>query len=162
MTANDLCPCGSGNPYQKCCEPFIIGAEIPATAEALMRSRYVAYSQQNNQYILDTWHSSTKSDDTKPAEDPDVQWIGLKILHTEEGGPNDDRGVVEFRARCRIKGEAGGLDERSEFIKENGRWYYVDGFAISPQKTAHLKVGRNEPCPCGSGKKYKKCCGKAA
>ena len=162
MTANDLCPCGSGNPYQKCCEPFITGAEIPATAEALMRSRYVAYSQQNNQYILDTWHSSTKSDDTKPAEDPDVQWIGLKILHTEEGGPNDDRGVVEFRARCRIKGEAGGLDERSEFIKENGRWYYVDGFAISPQKTAHLKVGRNESCPCGSGKKYKKCCGKAA
>jgi SEC-C motif-containing protein len=162
MTASNLCPCGSGKAYKKCCEPFISGAEIPPTAEALMRSRYVAYTQHNNQYILDTWHSSTRPDDPTPAEDRNVEWIGLKILSTEAGAPGDDRGVVEFRARCRVKDNAGGLDESSEFIKENGRWYYVDGATIKPQKTAHLKVGRNDPCPCGSGKKYKKCCGKAA
>jgi len=162
MTASDLCPCGSGIPYKKCCEPYISGKEIPPTAEKLMRSRYVAYSQQNNQYILDTWHSSTKPDIPNPAEDPHVKWIGLKILNTDMGGPNDTKGFVEFRARCRVKGEAGGLDEASEFVKEDGRWYYVDGSAISPQKNAETKVGRNDPCPCGSGKKYKKCCGKAA
>ena len=162
MSSNDLCPCGSEKPFAQCCEPFITGVETPATAEALMRSRYVAYSQQNNQYIIDTWHQSTRPDDPKPAEDRDVVWTGLQILSTEQGGPDDERGVVEFRASCRVKGEAGGLDERSDFIRENGRWYYVDGSTIKPQKTAHLKVGRNDPCPCGSGKKYKKCCGKAA
>ena len=162
MTASDLCPCCSGKPYKECCEPFILGKEIPSTPELLMRSRYVAYSQQNNQYILDTWHSSTRPDIPNPAEDGNVEWIGLKILSTNLGGPKDTKGFVEFRARCRVKGEAGGLDEASEFVKEDGRWYYVDGSAISPQKNNEAKVGRNDPCPCGSGKKYKKCCGKAA
>jgi len=162
MTASDLCPCCSGKSYSECCEPFISGKKIPPTAEMLMRSRYVAYSQQNNQYIIDTWHSSTRPEDPRPAEDPTVQWIGLKILSTDLGGPDDTKGHVEFRARCRIKGEAGGLDEASDFIKEDGRWYYVDGSAIKPQKNVSGKVGRNDPCSCGSGKKYKKCCGKAA
>lgn len=162
MTASDLCPCCSGAPYKKCCEPYISGKEIPLTAEKLMRSRYVAYSQQNNQYILDTWHSSTKPDIPDPAEDKNVEWIGLKILSTDMGGPNDTKGYVEFRARCRVKGEAGGLDEASEFVKEDGRWFYVDGSTIQPQKNSEAKVGRNDPCPCGSGKKFKKCCGKAA
>ena len=162
MTASDLCPCCSGNTYKKCCEPFISGKEIPPTAEQMMRSRYVAYSQQNNQYILDTWHSSTKPDIPNPAEDSNVEWTGLKILSTDMGGPNDNKGYVEFRARCRVKGEAGGLDEASEFTKEDGRWYYVDGSAIQPQRNSEEKVGRNDPCPCGSGKKYKKCCGNSA
>ena len=161
MATNDLCPCCSGIPYKKCCEPFISGEKIPPTPEALMRSRYVAYSQQNNQYILDTWHSSTRPDIPNPAEDPNVQWIGLKILSTDMGGPNDSKGYVEFRARCRVKGEAGGIDEASEFIKEGDRWFYVDGTTIKPQKNPDNKVGRNDPCPCGSGKKYKKCCGKS-
>jgi len=162
MTASDLCPCCSGISYKKCCEPYISGKEIPPTAEKLMRSRYVAYSQQNNQYILDTWHSSTRPDIPNPAEDRNVEWIGLKILSTDMGGPDDTKGYVEFRARCRVKGEAGGLDEASEFVKEDGRWFYVDGSTIQPQKNSGSKVGRNDPCPCGSGKKYKKCCGKAA
>ena len=159
MTSSELCPCGTEKPYSQCCEPYILGEKIPATAETLMRSRYTAFSQQNNQYIIDTWHKSTLPDDPKPAEDPNVQWIGLKIIRTEAGDINDDRGVVEFRARCRIKGEAGGLDESSEFVKEDGRWFYVDGSAIQPEKTRHNKVGRNDPCSCGSGKKFKKCCG---
>jgi len=162
MTSSDLCPCGSGKKYSTCCEPFISGRELPANAESLMRSRYVAYSQKNNQYILDTWHASTRPDDPTPAEHYNVEWLGLQILGTEHGGENDERGIVEFRARYRVKGKTSGLDESSEFIKENGRWYYVDGTTIKPQLTSHLKIGRNDPCPCNSGKKYKKCCGKAA
>jgi len=162
MTTSDLCPCGSGNSYEKCCEPYLTGRSHPPSAEQLMRSRYVAYSQKNNQYILDTWHPSTRPDDATPAEHYDVEWRGLQILGTELGKAGDERGIVEFRARYRAKGETGGLDESSEFIKEDGRWYYVDGSTIKPQKSSHLKVGRNEPCPCNSGKKFKKCCGKAA
>ena len=161
MTSNELCPCCSEKPYSQCCEPYILGEKIPPTAEALMRSRYVAFSQQNNQYIIDTWHKSTLPDDPTPAEDKHVSWIGLKIIRTEAGGPGDDRGVVEFRARCRIKGNAGGLDECSEFVKEDGRWFYVNGSSIQPEKNPNAKVGRNDPCPCGSGKKFKKCCGAA-
>lgn len=154
------CPCCSGKPYASCCEPYLTGKSVPATAEALMRSRYVAYSQQNNEYILQTWHPSTRPDIPNPAANDNVSWTGLEILRTEDGKENDSKGIVEFRARCRIKDQAGGLDEASEFVKEDGRWFYVDGSSIQPVKTRHLKVGRNDPCSCGSGKKYKQCCGR--
>jgi len=162
MATSDLCPCGSNLPYNSCCGPFIAGQALPDSAEKLMRSRYVAYSQKNNQYILDTWHTSTRPDDPTPADSYNVDWLGLTILNTEHGGNKDERGIVEFRARYRVKDKVSGLDESSEFVKENGRWYYVDGTTIKPQKTSHLKVGRNDPCPCNSGKKYKKCCGASA
>jgi len=162
MTSSDICPCGSGKNYVDCCEPFITGRELPRSAESLMRSRYVAYGQKNNQYILETWHTSTRPDDPTPAEHYNVEWLGLQILGTEQGTDHDNRGIVDFRARYRVKGKTSGLDESSEFIRENGRWYYVDGTTIKPQVTRHLKTGRNDPCPCNSGKKFKKCCGKSA
>jgi len=159
MNINNQCPCGSDTPQEQCCDPYLKGQAIPPTAEALMRSRYVAYTQNNNEYIIETWHASTRPEDTNPADDSNVEWLGLQILRTEDGTPDDNKGIVEFRARCRVKGEAGGVDEASEFVKENGRWFYVDGFSIQPVKTRHLKIGRNDPCSCGSGKKYKRCCG---
>jgi len=161
MTMKNQCPCGSDNPQEQCCEPYLSGEAIPPTAETLMRSRYVAYTQNNNEYIMATWHHSTRPEDAKPADDRNVEWLGLQILRTENGGPDDSKGIVEFRARCRVKGEAGGVDEASEFVKEDGRWFYVDGFSIQPVKTRHLKIGRNDPCSCGSGKKYKRCCGQS-
>ena len=153
---NDTCPCHSGKEFNHCCRPYIEGQSNAPTAEALMRSRYVAYAQNNAEYILKTWHESTR-----PEQDPTdekVHWIGLQILRTEDGMENDERGLVEFRARCRIKGQSAGIDEASEFIKENGRWFYVDGSTIQPVRS-ESKQGRNDPCACGSGKKYKKCCG---
>ncbi|WP_455206150.1 YchJ family metal-binding protein [Kaarinaea lacus] len=161
MTANSLCPCGSKLPYDDCCKPYIAGSKDAPTAEALMRSRYVAYAQKNDDYIIKTWHESTRPEDEKPTDTP-ADWIGLTILRTENGLEKDNEGLVEFRARCRIKGQAGGIDEASQFVKENGKWFYVDGSTIQPVRTRDNKVGRNDPCPCGSGKKYKKCCGKAA
>jgi len=84
-------------------------------------------------------------------------------LATEGGEAGDDEGFVEFRA---VFSEAGGEDmahtERSRFVKEGDRWYYVDGLLPTPvtYRREEEKVGRNDLCPCGSGKKYKKCCGK--
>lgn len=153
-----LCPCCSGTNYGQCCEPYITGTQEAPTAEALMRSRYVAYTQNNNDYLLATWHESTRPKDDLPA-DENINWCNLEILTTEDGTENDHTGVVEFRAKCRVKGESAGLDEASDFVKEEGRWYYVDGRSIQPVRTRQQRVGRNEPCPCGSGKKYKKCCG---
>ena len=159
MTVNTetQCPCGSKNSYTDCCEPYIQGKSTPATAETLMRSRYVAYTRNDNDYLFATWHSSTR-----PSENPaneKLQWRGLEIISTEAGGENDDRGVVEFRAKCRVNEESAGLDESSEFVKEDGKWYYVDGGSIQPIRSRENRVGRNDPCPCNSGKKYKKCCG---
>ena len=122
-----------------------------------MRSRYVAYTIRDNDYLLKTWHASTRPEEL-PAADDNVTWTGLQILATQDGLEHDHQGVVEFRAKCRVDGNASGLDEASDFVKEDGRWFYVDGHAISPVKSN--KIGRNDPCPCGSGKKYKKCCGK--
>jgi SEC-C motif-containing protein len=161
MNAESLCPCGSNLNYEQCCGPYIQGSKDAPTAEALMRSRYVAYAQKNDDYILKTWHDSTRPEDAHPTQS-NATWIGLTILRTEGGQENDTDGVVEFRARCRIKDEAAGVDEASQFVKEDGKWYYVDGAPIQPVRTRDSKVGRNDPCPCGSGKKYKKCCGKAA
>ena len=154
---DSLCPCGSGKNYEDCCAPYLRGEVIPPTAEATMRSRYVAYTQKDNDYLLKTWHESTRPQDEPPVGDEDVVWTGLEILRTEDGLEYDHQGVVEFRAKCRVNGDAGGLDEASDFVKENGQWFYVDGRGISP--VTSQKVGRNDPCPCGSGKKYKKCCG---
>lgn len=159
MSDNERCLCGSGSRYKHCCQPYIRGENDAPTAEALMRSRYVAYATKNNEYILRTWHESTRPD-KKDIIDDTTEWIGLQILSTEGGLVNDSKGIVEFRARCRVKDEVAGLDESSEFSKENGQWYYVDGFSVKPIRTRENKVGRNEPCPCGSGTKFKKCCGR--
>lgn len=124
-----------------------------------MRSRYVAYTQTNNDYLLKTWHVSTRPAEQLPAVQG-IDWRSLTILRTEQGQENDSHGIVEFRAKCRVDGEAAGVDEASEFLKEDdGLWYYVDGAGISPVRTRDNRVGRNDPCPCGSGKKFKKCCG---
>jgi len=158
MSDQNTCPCGSGFLPVECCQLYISGDKVAPTAEALMRSRYVAYASNNNEYILQSWHPSTRPKETELI-DNDTEWTGLEILNTQAGLENDSKGIVEFRARCKIKGQSAGLDESSEFIREDGIWYYVDGSSIQPIRTRDKKVGRNEPCPCGSGKKYKRCCG---
>ena len=119
------CPCGSGLKYTECCGRFIAGDETPQTAEALMCSRYTAYTKSDFDYLLATWHSSTRPDNLD--EKSSQQWIGLKILHTEAGQTDDSEGVVEFIARYKINGRAFRLHEISHFVKEGGRWFYVEG-----------------------------------
>jgi SEC-C motif-containing protein len=120
----ERCPCLSGNPYDECCGPLHAGAPAP-TAERLMRSRFSAFALGLPRYLLDSWHPSTR-----PASldlDPEQRWTRLDILATRSGGPFDSSGTVAFRAWWRSDTERGILEETSEFVRESGRWYYVDG-----------------------------------
>lgn len=160
MTTN-VCPCGSGRAFAECCEPYLSGAQAPATAERVMRSRYTAFAVGNVDYLQETLTPETRGDfDRAHVEDwaKNSEWLGLDIRSTEAGGPDDVEGWVEFVARFRYAGEERMHHESSRFLKRDGRWYYHDG-TMGPRPRRVEKVGRNDPCPCGSGKKYKKCCG---
>ena len=158
------CPCGLPKPYEQCCRPYILEKDFAPTAEALMRSRYSAYVMGQIQYIAKT-HLETGQDDfdveaaRKWSEESD--WKGLEIVQVEKGGPKDEEGVVEFMASYISEGVLHKHHERSHFIKADGKWLYKEGDIVtaSPVRRSQPKVGRNDPCPCGSGKKYKKCCG---
>jgi SEC-C motif-containing protein len=159
------CPCTSGRTFADCCEPFLTGKARPATAEALMRSRYSAYATQRIDYIADTDHPSRRAEfDRKAATEWSTrsEWLGLEVGAIEAGGPDDDDGVVEFTARFRLDGKEHRHRERATFARVDRHWTYLDG-AAPPQKPFVKDapaVGRNDLCPCGSGKKHKKCCGK--
>jgi len=159
------CYCGSGREWESCCGPLISGEKPAETAEALMRSRYSAYAVGAIDYLGETLHPEHRADwdpdaTAKWAEQSD--WTGLEIRATERGGPDDQEGIVEFVALFSENGQPKQHIERSRFRRHEGRWYYVDGDTPKPQTQRHTgpKVGRNDPCPCGSGKKYKKCCGR--
>jgi SEC-C motif-containing protein len=128
--ATPACPCGSGKPFAACCEPCLRGNASAPTAEALMRSRYTAYTLGDEPYLLATWHPSTRPAHLKLAEGADAgaqpQWIGLKVKshHVED----EFHASVDFVARYRINGRAHKLEELSRFLKENGRWYYLSAY----------------------------------
>ena len=119
------CPCGSGAPYEACCQVFVSGAATAPTAEKLMRSRYSAFVRQETQYLLDSWHPQTRP--SRVRLDAGQKWIGLAIKSTEAGGEADSAGVVEFVARFKVAGKGHRLHERSRFEQIDGRWYYLDG-----------------------------------
>jgi SEC-C motif-containing protein len=128
-----------------------------------MRSRYAAFVEGAIDYLVDTHHPSTRGSVERAAIarwSRDSEWLGLDVIATERGGVADDEGVVEFRARYRQGGATLAHHERSTFRRLDGRWYYLDGEQVrSALATRGPKVGRNDPCPCGSGRKFKKCCG---
>ncbi|WP_374473945.1 YchJ family protein [Arenimonas sp.] len=119
----EACPCGRGD-YAHCCGPLHAGSPAP-DAEALMRSRYSAYALHLADYLLATWHPSTRPATLAFDEQPPLCWLGLDVKrHAADG----DRAVVEFVARYRQGGgSAGRMRETSRFLREGGRWYYVDG-----------------------------------
>lgn len=115
------CPCGSGLAYDECCGPVVRNERSADTAEELMRSRYTAYALGDVDHVFRSWHPTTRPDELDQL--PRVDWTGLEIVETVDGGPGDDHGVVEFRASY-----AGGvLHERSRFTRRAGRWVYLDG-----------------------------------
>ena len=127
-----LCPCGNANKeYTDCCARYLNGREDAATAEALMRSRYTAYTFENEGYLLSTWHPSTRPDSLKLADGPHKKWLGLRVSRHEQTGENHS--VVEFVARYKVGGRAHRLHEISRFVRESGRWFYVDG--VTPPET---------------------------
>ncbi|HYD32833.1 MAG TPA: YchJ family protein [Azospirillaceae bacterium] len=161
------CPCGSGRALDACCGPYLDGAVQAPTAEALMRSRYSAFSVGKIDYLKETLLPETQDDfnrDEVAEWAASSQWKGLEVRSVEGGGEGDDEGKVEFIARFKMAGKDYTHHEVGRFGKRDGRWYYVDGeIGARPQAPRTVtKIGRNDPCTCGSGKKYKKCCGAAA
>lgn len=158
------CPCGSQKSFQSCCAPYLKGEAQPKTAEALMRARYTAFAKADVAYIVETHWPAKRSE----VSEPDVkrwaessEWKGLKIVNTVKGQEGDTTGQVEFIAHYRQQDTDVEHHENAEFKVQNGKWYFVDGKMVGPEplKREGDKIGRNDPCSCGSGKKYKKCCG---
>ncbi|MBL4613944.1 MAG: YchJ family protein [Magnetovibrio sp.] len=157
------CPCNSGKDFDTCCGPILDGSVKSDTAEALMRSRYTAHVKGNFEHVANTHAPEAQASynvSAAKAQSKKTKWVGLEITETIDGGPDDEIGTVTFTARFEENGEMHAHRERSDFRRENGDWVYVDG-KINPQIEPRRidKVGRNDPCPCGSGKKFKKCCG---
>jgi SEC-C motif domain protein len=127
-----------------------------------MRSRYSAYVLGEIDYIIATHDAGGAEVDREATEQwaKTAEWLGLEIRATEGGGPDDATGMVEFVARYRDKGHDLAHHERSTFRRHDGRWRYVDGVQVKPPPVrAEPRAGRNDPCPCGSGKKFKRCHG---
>jgi SEC-C motif domain protein len=124
MSDVTACPCGSGVSYDACCGPLHRGAPA-STAEALMRSRFSAFALGLPDYLVASWHPSTRP--VSLQLEPDVEWRRLQLVDTVGGGPDDAEGVVEFRASYRSPEGAGLLHERSRFVRVDRRWVYLDG-----------------------------------
>ena len=152
------CPCGSQKLLNQCCGVYLQG-QLPApTAEKLMRSRYSAYCLKNIDYLFNTEHPSHRKTNSRKlitATANNLRWLGLTVVNTEGGQPEDETGVVEFVAVYQEGKFVAQLHERSNFIKEKGKWFYTDGDMLPP-----LQPKKNEPCWCKSGKKFKHCHGK--
>lgn len=124
-----------------------------------MRSRFTAYAYHDAAYLLATWDNAKKPQSIDFSKDKTV-WTKLEIVNVKKGGKNDAKGLVEFKAFFNLDNEERVMHELSRFKKSGGRWYYLDGLvkSIGKPKTESGQ-GKNAPCPCGSGKKFKRCCG---
>ena len=160
----DKCPCQSGQEYAECCGPIIAGEIAAGSPEALMRARYSAHAKSASKFLIESLHPSIRGAESENGQERyeeiqnDVSWDGLEVLETSEDG---DTGQVEFIAKYSIHNHPQSHKEKAIFAKEDGQWYYLDGEVEGhvTYRRETPKVGRNDPCPCGSGKKYKKCCG---
>jgi SEC-C motif-containing protein len=157
------CPCGSGGDYSACCEPIITGKKLAETAEQLMRARYAAHEK----VAIDFLHDSTHPDYREGYDHEGTrvwaeqsEWHGLEVVETVAGGPQDEQGEVEFIARFRDKQGLRSHHERGHFKRKKGRWLFTEGTMVKGKPLTVNKIGRNDPCICGSALKYKKCCGK--
>lgn len=153
------CPCHSGREFDECCGPIIAGEIIAPSPEALMRSRFTAFCRDEMDHLRDSMVEEHRAE--FHAEDvrrwnKETTWLDLEILESSTDG---DTGMVRFRVGFRHKGGTQNVTERGRFVRRDERWFYLDGeHETETVRNENPKVGRNDPCPCGSGKKFKKCC----
>ncbi|MCK5884144.1 MAG: YchJ family protein [Bacteriovoracaceae bacterium] len=158
----NLCPCSSGLDYDQCCGPIVSGETLAPTAEATMRARYTSFVKGDITFIKSTYNP----DDMDQFDEEGIirwskesEWKGLELRKMEDGREDDTTGKVEFIAKYVISGVQQDHHEVSEFKKIDGKWYFMDGKVVgSTVSRTEPKLGRNDPCSCGSGKKFKKCC----
>ena len=144
------CTCGSAQPEATCCGPILAREAVPETAEALMRSRYTAFTRGDGAWLAETQTTEASAVELG-AWGAAMTWLGLTVYATMAGGADDAAGTVSFVARLKDGAKPGVIHERSSFERRGDRWVYVSG--VQPV------VARNAACPCASGRKYKRCCG---
>ena len=156
------CHCGSGESFENCCELYILRKRDPKTAADLMRSRYSAFVVGAIDYIYETHLPQNRKEVSKDeirSWSQESEWLGLNVISELSGSESDQCGEVEFVANYANGENKYSHHERASFEKRDGRWFFVDGKIIKNSvKNPHKDLGRNDPCFCGSGKKYKKCC----
>nr|WP_298146463.1 YchJ family protein [uncultured Pseudomonas sp.] len=153
VTATQDCPCGSGLSYAQCCQICHTG-QPAASAQALMRSRYCAYVLGLIDYLVSTTLPAQQAALDRTAIDDwskQSQWLGLEVESSEAPSGQPPRAFVTFTAHWRDADGEHRHRERSAFVQRDGRWYFID-------PTVAVNAGRNDPCPCKSGQKFKKCC----
>jgi SEC-C motif-containing protein len=153
------CPCGNGRTFAACCEPLLAGRQPAATAEELMRSRFTAHVAHDFAYLHRTYRPTARLPYVAEPDLNPIQWTRL-VIHAHEPGPQPDTAYVEFSAFFADEGGEHAVQEKSEFHRIDGRWLYTRAVRTGPApfRSTAPKAGRNAPCPCGSGKKYKHCC----
>ena len=161
------CPCCSGRAYEQCCEPLLLGHTRATTAEALMRSRYTAYTLAEIDYIFKSSGARVRREfDAESSRKwaQSAEWKGFEIRRSEGGSEQDTKAIIEFVAHYQVEKADFEHHEIAEFGRVDGEWRFMDGKVVSPPPVRREtpKVGRNDPCTCGSGKKFKKCCGLSA
>ncbi len=175
-----LCPCGTKKNYTDCCGPILSGEKNAATPEALMRSRYTAFTEKNADYLFDSMtpelQENNDHQDLQDFVEEVNSWIKLEIIDAPPVSSYATEGNVEFAAYFMYDGKQQRIHENSHFIQHEGKWLYAghihqcsshshhhhdhehDHHHTHEPYVAETKIGRNDACPCGSGKKYKKCC----
>lgn len=168
MSAADTkCYCGSDLNFADCCRSFLHGERDAQTAEQLMRSRYSAFVVNAFDYLVATHHASTRSANERAeleAQSKQLTWLTLQVLdatqssneqsNTAQAMPSDKYSEVEFKAWFAIGRQLHNLHERSRFMREEDHWFYVDAVFCRDER---VDIGRNDPCFCGSGRKFKHC-----
>jgi SEC-C motif domain protein len=154
MPQEIACFCKSGKDYSECCALFHKQQQKPATCEQLMRSRYCAFILQDGEYLFKTYHPHFRENLTvEQLSEKSLDWCNLQIIDSES---LTETGFVEFKAWYVNAGQLSCHHERSNFVKDYDQWLYCDGTFYPEHKSGNIK--RNDPCPCASGKKFKKCC----
>jgi SEC-C motif domain protein len=159
LSGSKDCPCGSGKSMTDCCGPILEGRRIATTAEELMRARFTAHVIHDFAFLHRTYRPTAQQPFVPLDEKPTMQWTRL-VVHSHGAGRTPDFAYVEFSAYGTENGAELVLHEKAEFARENGSWIYTRALREGPApfKQGAPKPGRNDPCPCGSGKKYKQCC----
>jgi len=152
------CSCGSGKLFENCCEPLLRGPRRALTAEELMRSRFTAHVTRNFAYLHRTYLPTARLPYVEATEESPIHWSRL-VVHAHEPGNTPDQAFVDFSAFFVDDTGEHSIQEKSEFLRTDGEWFYTRAVRTGPAPIRSTpKPGRNDPCPCGSGKKYKQCC----
>ncbi len=148
-----LCHCCSKKLFIDCCQPYLLNAKIADEPEKLMRSRYSAYVERDIEYLTKTWLPKNRPEPTSILSGK-VDWLSLKIVKSFHADKSDE-GTVEFIVTYIESATLYSMHETSDFNRIKGEWYYVSG----DNEIRETKISRSAPCPCNSGKKFKRCCG---